>query len=405
MESALVRRVTAAAALACAGLVAATPVVAPPPHVEAAVRLAASAGESPVDLLSAALSAAASSGQGLPDVFTPFSDLVRNTSDNLAGLADAVLADPAPFLRQILINQLGYLGTVATSVENAGRDFADGLAALPAALQQAFADLTDGNVGGALGTVAAALVGLVFDGFDTSDLSNITIQGAIGDLLSILTIPGEIAQRATDVIEPLTDTTVAADISNILAPSDHIGLPVLLGFEVISAPYSAALGLASSGTDFVDAVQAGNLPGALGALVDAPATTLNGFLNGQQGIDIPIAVGAPLKDVVLNVPLGGLLAPLKPLEATANFLPICVPIIGCHTPPSLDIAVKGTPAGGLIPTLLTYLPHQLAAAIDGSESTSAADLAAQADALLNPVAALSDLGALLSPADWAVTPF
>jgi hypothetical protein len=118
----------------------------------------------------------------------------------------------------------------------------------------------------------------------------------------------------------------------------------------VGSPITTALAFADSATAVTSALQAGNIPAAATALIGAPANIANGFLNGEAVLPLSATAGVP---VTLDIPVGGILSPLRPL--VANVVP---PVIG-----PVSVTLGGTPAGGLIPALLSYAPGQLANAI------------------------------------------
>jgi hypothetical protein len=259
-----------------------------------------------------------------PDIFTAYLDLIGDPTTSLGKLGESFFADPLPFLHQVLINQIGYGLTVVTALENATEGFFAGLMDLPVAFGQALDDLSSGDVSGASGVLAPALLAVVVTGINISDLSNITFDGPIGDLLTTFTIPRDIAEKVTEVVKVLTDTNVSVDMSDVIAGrvSDHIGMPIALTLAALGPMYQAAAGTAQNVTSSVDAVQTGDLPAAFGAVVDAPATIANDFLNGQYLLPIAIS-GAQITNVLngatVLLPLDGALAPIREIGVELNY--------------------------------------------------------------------------------------
>ncbi len=64
-----------------------------------------------------------------------YGQLIVNTSANLQNLFNTWSADPFPFLRQVLVNQLGYWQQIATALTNTLENFPAFVANLPAAIQ------------------------------------------------------------------------------------------------------------------------------------------------------------------------------------------------------------------------------------------------------------------------------
>ncbi|OBG39151.1 PE family protein [Mycobacterium sp. E3198] len=88
-------------------------------------------------LLSSGLPTGAAAS-GLAAAATPggaYGQLIVNTSANLQNLFNTWSADPFPFLRQVLVNQIGYWQQIAASLTNTIENFPAFLAGLPAAIQ------------------------------------------------------------------------------------------------------------------------------------------------------------------------------------------------------------------------------------------------------------------------------
>ncbi|OBI86748.1 PE family protein [Mycobacterium asiaticum] len=338
-----------------------------------------------------------------------YQTLLTNTAANLQTLQSAVAANPAPLLRQFIANQtgysqtiasalqsaiqnppqllsllptnpaalvqgfinaqIGYAQTISTALSNAANDFGTGLTALPGSLQSAFQQLVAGDVAGAARTAATGFGNLVFTGLTASQdpttlLINITPSGALGDLLPILGIPGQMAQNFTDllpagsvpfqisqnianVITTVTDTSQTLDLTTGVL---HVGLPLVLGLDALGPAFTSLDALNSVAGAVGNALQTGDALGAAAAFLNAPATVLNGLLNGQSSL--PLTVSLFGLTTTTNIPLGGLLTPAQTASLTLD-------VFGMTG----TIPLFGTQFGGIIPALLTFLPEQLAEAI------------------------------------------
>jgi PE family len=378
-------------------------------------------------------------------VAAPYQALVANTVPNLQSLGSAIIANPAPFLSQLGTNQIGYAQTfgtgLATALQNfpatlanvpanvqlaiqgastfnpgalaqqfitqqqgyaftigsslqlAGQDFNTAVQALPGSFQAAGQALMAGNVQGAADTLKQAFINLYLTGLNSTPVNaggslTITPGGTLGDLLPILSIPGQMAQNLTNLIPPgsipaqisqnftnvvntLTDTGVTSTIALISDPNGldglgiginaTMGLPLVLGLEALGGPASGLNALGSSVTAFANAVQAGNGSAAAAAILDTPAVVANGFLNGQT--TLPLSVTVNLDEVLfpttLNIPLDGILAPAAPYTALVDGSNLFGPGV------TINSTVTGTPISGILPGLLTFLPADFAAAIGG----------------------------------------
>ncbi|MGA7051721.1 MAG: PE family protein [Mycobacterium sp.] len=98
--------------------------------------------------------------------------------------------------------------------------------------------------------------------------------------------------------------------------------------------------LQHSGTALVNAVQTGNVGAATTALVDAPAIAGSAFLYGQGTVTVPL-LSSRAVSLTLDVPVGGVLAPLQPVSAT---------VATAGNPPT-TFSIPGTEVGGIVPAL------------------------------------------------------
>lgn len=205
-------------------------------------------------------SAAALAAPATPGILGPYQDLITNTTANLQSLGSTWAANPAPFLRQILANQMAYGQTIATSLQNAAQD------------------------------LGAVLV-------DPSALNRV-----VADLAPISAIPGHIGQNLINVGNTLPRVAPAVALS------------------ALGPPLSTLAGLGAGVGAFSGAVEAGDYVGALGAVIGAPAFVANGFLNGS--VTLPVLLPLGLGFLVLQVPFDGILAAPHPISGTLVwFLP------------------------------------------------------------------------------------
>jgi hypothetical protein len=172
-------------------------------------------------------------------------------------------------------------------------------------------------------------------------------------------LPAQISQNFTNVINTLTDTSLTAQALltiRFIPPSANLsvnltaGLPAALTLDVLGAPYNAAGALGSSATAFVGQLQSGDLTGAIGTLIDGPAVVTNAFLNGQS--TLPLSFDISGMPATVNHPLNGILVPQTAYTASVNT------VLG-----TVKVPVGGTPLSGLATGLLIYAPEQLALAI------------------------------------------
>src|SRR5580693_2711397 len=279
--------------------------------------------------------------------------------------------------------QIGTAQTVIASSQAAGNALMTGAPAFQAGVQTAFGDLMMGNNIGAYGALQQGLQSLFLPGFDPvafnigeSGMLPVIPMGPLGALAPVFALPGQMAQsftnllppgsilaqmsqNATNTISALTNlnTTLNLDITADFTPATDFGVGLQLTFDALGAPGLALSGLNSSAVAFTAAVQAGNLPAAAAAVLDAPAVMTNGFLNGSTVIDLPpvmvsIQDGFIFGPATVGLPIGGLLTPLS-LPSTnlaSNLGPISTVVPG------------SSETGGLIPGLQS-IDAQLAAMI------------------------------------------
>jgi hypothetical protein len=305
-------------------------------------------------------------------------ELANLPTNMQTGVQTLLAFDPAPLAQQFIGNQMAYANIITTSLQNAANDFGTGVVALPAAFQTAFQALMVGNISGAMSGIGKGFVNLFFTGFDVVPTGvqfsdDVILRGTLGDLVPILTIPGQMAQNFTNllpagsipaqisqnytnVVKALTDVRAnsTADFDN-QSFTNTIGLPVALVLQAAGAPINTLAAVSSSVTAFDNAVQAGNPTAAFDALVDAPAVIVNGYLNGESVIPFTVTVNAVFVGPVpieFRIPFDGILVPQSSSRA----------IVTVPGNPPLSFDVNGSPLGGFLPALYD-LSARLAAAI------------------------------------------
>lgn len=157
------------------------------------------------------------------------------------------------------------------------------------------------------------------------------------------------------MIRTVLDTNIAFTLdTTTLTGAATVGLPLAMTLNAVGSPITTALAFADSATAVSSALQAGDIGAAATALIGAPANIANGFLNGEAvlPLELPLSATAGVP-VTLDIPVGGILSPLRPLVAN-----VVAPVIG-----PVSVTLGGTPAGGIVPALLSYAPAQLAKAI------------------------------------------
>jgi hypothetical protein len=344
----------------------------------------------------------------------PWQMLFANTGANLQTIYNTWAAHPFPVLHQIISNQAGYANTVVTGITTTLQNFPTTLANVPANIElsiqgtstfvpamQTFINeqigygdavgavlpafgadlqktfpafesdlgmagqaLMTGDFHGAVQDIPRAALRLFLTGVDISNLSSVKVEGPIGDLIPLSSLPSEVEQSFVNLLPPGSIPEQIAQ--NFVNGINTSALP--LGFALIGPPIAGLDGLATGATAFGAAVQTGNGVAALGALVDMPAYALNGFLNGETIVDLTIPVTetvdlpglppiGPSTPVVVHLPFDGILTAPQPIQATIDSTtgPVTVPIV--------ELGFGGTQYGGLFPELVNYIPEQIVAAI------------------------------------------
>ncbi|OBG29359.1 PE family protein [Mycobacterium sp. 852002-51057_SCH5723018] len=327
-------------------------------------------------------------------------------------LQGASTFNPAAIGQDFVNGTSGFWGTVGSSLNKMGSDLQLTIPTASNDMAMAGQAIQMGDYYGAVQDAAHAPIDLFITGFDTSHLTiggnvvtlippdfQVSIAGPVGlegpaaELLPILTalgqqpvglaslaahgsIPGMMLGNFANAIDTLVNANVTANfalnvgatlnpigVGGTLAGAAVFGLPLQLGFAILGPPFAMANGIAQGATAFGAAAQTGNVLGMLNAIGDMPAYAMNGFLNGQLLVDLPlpIAVSAPLLGTLVvpaiaHVPFDGLLTPPEPLTVTipAGVAGITIPI---------NATLGGTEFGGLFPTLLNTIPEAIAAAI------------------------------------------
>ena len=157
------------------------------------------------------------------------------------------------------------------------------------------------------------------------------------------------AQNFANTVQALTNFSTTIDPNSL---GVTFGLPLALLFDVVGSPVNMLSALGSTAHVLTGALQTGNLVGAVDTVLDSPAILANATLNGQTLFTLPpvtLDLGGLSLTASLEIPFGGILAPLSPLTAEVFGIPL-----------QLE---AGTHIGGIIPALTQFVPEQLAHAI------------------------------------------
>lgn len=245
-------RATAGIALAGAAVLAVSPIAPPLPAVHLPAINVPGIHRAQVELTA------------LANPLEAWANVIAGALANGSALGQELAADGAPLIQKLIANQLANFSVLEAAAQTTVGELTDAINALPATLQTAGGQLASGDITGAASTIVNSLlpVGLAFvDGF---------IKG----------VPVAV--------------NVAQNITNVIAATPNMLLPALLA---VAAPVVSVVNAgAATAETLVGAIGSGDILGAAGAVLDAPATLTGAILNG-------------FGDGPVGLPVGGLLSP------------------------------------------------------------------------------------------------
>ena len=298
MQRAVRSSVTAGVAFLGVGVIAASPIAPPMPDLHLpAIRVDATtlaAAVSPIDT---------------------YRQVFQTAVANATALVDA--ADPGVILKQIVANQVAGFTALGTALGTSG-----------------------GELFTALTKTTPELARTVLTSLASGDVEAATN--------ALLLAPLVVAQPLINLL-PAVETFISQPIQNLVNGGKVFADPVFDSLVAVGLLGPVISGLGATGTavqNVIDAVGAGDPQQVVNAILTAPATVIDGVLNGGYGPDLGPLVGGGLK-----VLAGGLF--------TKSGLVIT---------PSGDIVIN---VGGPIDTLQT-LAKQIAAAIKPPAAVTAA---------------------------------
>ena len=115
-------------------------------------------------------------------------------------------------------------------------------------------------------------------------------------------------------------------------------------------------------TEVIAALSHGNFAGAASLYFTSPLSFADAVLFGQETISIPIGGGSSVG--ALDIPFGGVFAPLRPITVTVPTSTYTYTDTSTNTTTTLtlegsEFPVHGTEFGGIVPTFLNLLTHSL----------------------------------------------
>ncbi|QPG68775.1 hypothetical protein [Mycolicibacterium mucogenicum] len=184
---------------------------------------------------------------GFVNPLAVWGDVLTTTLTDIGKLGQEYAADPFPIVRQLIANQMSYVGETVSIVQGMANGFRYWASTVPGQLQTISQQLATGHISDAVMTgnslfvnaVAATFFPLL--GFD---------------------IPQKMAQNVANVVAAITPVATG------------------VGFALLSTVYEGNKALADTAQKFYDAVKSGDLVTSLSELINAPANVIGGVLNG-----------------------------------------------------------------------------------------------------------------------------
>ncbi|AFP42306.1 hypothetical protein [Mycolicibacterium smegmatis] len=202
-----------------------------------------------------------------------YGSLISTTIDNLSLLGSAVAANPAPLLRQVVENQLGYAAQFGATFE-----------AIPTSLQNWY-NGTNGKVllDRAQAELEAGNVGEAYRWFNHSMLY--AFQGAFGPLIAPGFILSGIPRGGTEYLVGIPEQ-IAQNVTNLVAATFTSSVVVSALFQGAFATVSGpAFELARIAESLVTSVSSGEALNVVNILANTPGILVNAALNGFDYAD------------------------------------------------------------------------------------------------------------------------
>lgn len=202
-----------------------------------------------------------------------YGSLISTTIDNLSLLGSAVAANPAPLLRQVVENQLGYAAQFGATFE-----------AIPTSLQNWY-NGTNGKVllDRAQAELEAGNIGEAYRWFNHSMLY--AFQGAFGPLIAPGFILSGIPRGGTEYLVGIPEQ-IAQNVTNLVAATFTSSVVVSALFQGAFATVSGpAFELARIAESLVTSVSSGEALNVVNILANTPGILVNAALNGFDYAD------------------------------------------------------------------------------------------------------------------------
>lgn len=332
MRLALKPYVTTGVAIVGAGVIAVTPVTPSEPQAErhnvvlsAAVQnldQADPAGTLPdvgawsQTALPQLSAAAVPNGSSFVNPITRWIEVLGLTGTRLGQLGASVLAEPAPILRQIIENQIGYGRLIVTALQTTVQNARNLVTIyIPDIMKEAKAKFDAGDIMGVGNVLGNGMI---------------TVAATLFPLLDIMKVPNQMIGNLSAVMDAFTPKSFR-----------DLGLIGQAGMGILYAASGyVKFGAARIGQNLYDAVQARDAVKLVSTIINAPADIVSGILNGvyvpprrpggtgywTEGlltakawaplhaflVDIPRAIAAAIKPRTATPPAATLRAPATP---------------------------------------------------------------------------------------------
>lgn len=312
-------------AVAGAGAIALAPVMQPMPDITQPLARS-------VSTASVALSAAT-------NPIEQWLQIVNTAIANGGALAESYLDNPAPILRQLIVNGVGYVEQTSTAVQTTVTSLIDNLRfdnpnGLPANLKNAWDQVLAGDVAAGLQAMYGAVSGyLLLSAFP---------------LINLLEIPKTMAQNFANAVD--------AGLQGVVG----------LAFGALSMPAAAVEATSVQIQAVVDAFQAGNVLAAINEVFAIPGAFVGGLVNGY-GFNAGLLSPDGLVDMALRA--------LNSIAVAIGAAPPATSMVAPRAAEAADLGPSALPADPS--TVATVVVHtadggtddEPAAASEGAEST------------------------------------
>lgn len=210
------------------------------------------------------------------DPLNRYVEVFQTASANVQNLIDQVSANPTPLLDAVLANQQTNWGNLATALQTA-LDIATANA--ETVVPKAQKKISDALAAGDVETALNAMLTLPMD--------LIAGKGGTGGVIGVASVLKPVMLALRDIgLNPLKNTEAA--INAVVGTSvSTAGMGPLMALAGVIGPVMSGIGSVGTAVqDVLDPVMDGDVASAFGAALQAPATVIDGVLNGGYGPEL-----------------------------------------------------------------------------------------------------------------------